>query len=379
MQRTARGEKKNAARQCSSLLSTTATRSLSSMLPPRAAAVGAAAAGGGTTRPPPPLPRLRDAPPLTLTLDRASASRGDTAAVTALASHPGATSVVVHAGRALVMEGGRSAARLGVDPAAVTRDSPLILLGRSPADGAPLFATVVDDPAAAAAAAGAGAERVAPRDAAPRLTRDDCAALAVGAALASWHEGARFDPATGSPTVPVAGGYARQVVSEGDGDASPPRRRRPRRVRPRLDPAVLVLATCGHHVLLGRKPDWPDARYSLLAGFVDAGESIEQAATRELEEEAGVVVDADSVTPTYWGSQPWPFSGSLMLAVGLEVGLGMDGAPPHAEPRDGELADVRWFDAATVAAATRDESDALQLPGPHALARSVLARWVATV
>ena len=352
------------------------------MLPPRAAAVGAAAAGGGAARPCPPLPRLRDAPPLTLTLDRTSAARGDAAVVTALASHPGATTVIVHAGRVLVVEGGQSAARLGVDPAAVTRDPPLILLGCSTADGAPLFATAVPDAdaaAAAAAAAGPGAEWVALRDAAPRLARDDCAALAVGAALASWHEGARFDPATGSPTVPVAGGYARQVVSDGD-DASPPptRRHRARRVRRRLDPAVLVLATCGSSVLLGRKPDWPDARYSLLAGFVDAGESIEQAAARELQEEAGVVA-ADDTSPTYWGSQPWPFSGSLMLAVGLEVETGRDGRPPHAKPLDGELADVRWFDADTVAAATRDDSETLQLPGPHALARSVLARWVASV
>ena len=113
---------------------------------------------------------------------------------------------------------------------------------------------------------------------------------------------------------------------------------------PRTDPVVIMLVTDGDRVLLGRQPTWPAGRYSALAGFVEPGESLEEAVAREVREEAGVEVGP----PEYVASQPWPFPSSLMLGFTVPWVSG--------EPRriDEELEDVRWFDRADVAAAVEE-------------------------
>ena len=126
-----------------------------------------------------------------------------------------------------------------------------------------------------------------------------------------------------------------------------------------------MLVTDSDRVLLGRQPTWPPGRYSALAGFVEPGESLEEAVAREVREEAGVEVGP----PEYVASQPWPFPSSLML--------GFTAPWISGEPRriDEELEDVRWFSRDDVAAALED-GRVLGVPPRFAIARRLLETWV---
>jgi NAD+ diphosphatase len=120
---------------------------------------------------------------------------------------------------------------------------------------------------------------------------------------------------------------------------------------------VIMLVTEGDRALLGRQPSWPPGRYSALAGFVEPGESLEEAVAREVLEEAGIEIRE----PRYVSSQPWPFPSSLMLGFRAEHASGEPSA------RDGELEDVRWF--------TSEELDGIDLPPPLAIARRLIDGW----
>ena len=132
---------------------------------------------------------------------------------------------------------------------------------------------------------------------------------------------------------------------------------------PRADPAVIMLVTDGDRALLGRQASWPEGRFSTLAGFVDPGESLEQAVVREVAEEVGVEVDQ----VTYFGNQPWPFPASLM------VGFFARARTTEIAVDDHEISDARWF--------TRDELRAgaetgrLVLPGGISISRSLVESW----
>jgi NAD+ diphosphatase len=129
---------------------------------------------------------------------------------------------------------------------------------------------------------------------------------------------------------------------------------------------VIMLVTDGDRVLLGRQPTWPPGRYSALAGFVEPGESLEEAVAREVREEAGVEVGR----PEYIASQPWPFPSSLMLGFTAPWVAG--------KPRriDDELDDVRWFERADVEAAVQERDGPLGVPPRFAIARRLLEHWV---
>jgi len=170
------------------------------------------------------------------------------------------------------------------------------------------------------------------RPLAPVLPADSASLLAYARALALWKTRHRFCGACGAPNLPARAGHVMRCSRDGCGAES----------FPRLDPAIIVLVTdpSGERALLGRQAAWAPGRYSTIAGFVEPGESLEDAVIREVAEETGVLVD-DVV---YESSQPWPFPSSLMLgfrAVARTEAITL---------RDGELEDARWFTRADIAA-----------------------------
>jgi NAD+ diphosphatase len=129
---------------------------------------------------------------------------------------------------------------------------------------------------------------------------------------------------------------------------------------PRTDPVVIMLVHDGDRAILGRQAHWPPGRYSALAGFVEPGESLEEAVAREVREETGARVDEIA----YRSSQPWPFPGSLMLGF---VARWTSGEPAIG---DGELEDVRWFTREEIASAS------VKLPPRQAIARRLIEDWL---
>jgi NAD+ diphosphatase len=194
------------------------------------------------------------------------------------------------------------------------------------------------------------------RAAAASLSQEDAGLAAHAAALVNWHRRHGHCSVCGTPTRTAEGGILRRCDHCGAEH------------HPRTDPVVIMLVTDGtHRVLLGRSPAWPPGRYSALAGFVEPGESLEEAVVREVREEAGVELGP----PAYVSSQPWPFPSSLMLGFIAHWRAG--------DPRTGddELEDVRWFDRAAIEAATNGRPAPLDLPPRFAIARRLLEHWVA--
>ena len=128
---------------------------------------------------------------------------------------------------------------------------------------------------------------------------------------------------------------------------------------PRVDPAIIVLVSDGDRALLGRQASWPAGRYSTIAGFVEPGESLEDAVAREVLEETGVVV----TEAHYHSSQPWPFPSSLML------GFMASAAPDSIAHSSAELEDARWFTREQIAA-----GEAV-LPPPTSISHRLIETW----
>ncbi len=305
------------------------------------------------------------APPLArAALDRDGDARADDAAHAHFDADPAARVIAVHRDTALlaeVIEGSVPSLqflRPGDVPAPVLR----AYLGRTVASsespdglppGTPIELRVVDADAAAALE-GEDARWSGLRAAAPVLGDRDAGLFTEALALANWHAGARFCPRCGSTTTVVQAGWARRCDREGN------------LLFPRTDPAVIVLVTDDDdRVLLGSNALWEQNRFSLLAGFVEPGESLEAAVVREVGEEAGLRVDRID----YGGSQPWPFPASLMLGFTARVA---DGTVPSTAAPDGvEILQLRWFTRAELAQAVGD----IALPGGSSIARWLLERW----
>ncbi|OBI06031.1 NADH pyrophosphatase [Mycobacterium sp. E2462] len=187
--------------------------------------------------------------------------------------------------------------------------------------------------------------------------------VSTAVALLNWHDRARFSAVDGSPTRPARAGWARVNPVTGQEEY------------PRIDPAVICLVhDGGDRAVLARQTVWPERMFSLLAGFVEAGESFEVCVAREIHEEIGLTVR----DVRYLGSQPWPFPRSLM--VGFHAV-----ADPTEEFafNDGEIAEAAWFtrDEVRAALAQGDWSSSsdskLLLPGSISIARVIIESWAA--
>ncbi len=182
------------------------------------------------------------------------------------------------------------------------------------------------------------------------LPLDEANLVAHARALGIWHASELFCGTCGAPSLPEAGGNSRRCANEVCA----------RQLFPRTNPAVIVLVTDGDRCLLGRQSSWPAERYSTIAGFVEPGESLEDAVRREVYEETNIRIAAVS----YHSSQPWPFPSSLML------GFIARASTTEIRLNDGELEDARWF--------TRDElhSDFPKLPFRISIARRLVDYWI---
>jgi NAD+ diphosphatase len=291
-----------------------------------------------------------------MALDRAPESRHDQSSIASLLAEP-ASRVLAAGSDGLLLDD-------TCEPVVLRRPietgtvysaglSQPILLGLE--DGAALFAVDLDalDPAARAGLE-QGARVVALRDAGAELSRSEAGLAAYLTALLNWHRRHRFCANCGAATIVAEAGYSRRCPACGAAHF------------PRTDPVVIMLVEHAGRLLLGRRAGWPGNRYSVLAGFVSPGESLEEAVTREVREESGIqAYDARFVT-----SQPWPFPSSLML--GFEARS--DGGEPRA--LDGELEDVQWFTLDDVRGAGAETRADLRLPPPISIARFLIDRWV---
>jgi NAD+ diphosphatase len=218
-----------------------------------------------------------------------------------------------------------------------------VYLGRT---NVPIFAAVFASPA------GFDGEWGNLRSIGAHLDERDAALCAEALAMANWHASHRFSPKTGQPTRAAKGGW---VLTDDSGTE----------IFPRTDMAIIVAVTdADERLLLGSNAQWESDRYSLLAGFVEPGESLEAAVAREVYEESGVRV-TDTI---YIGSQPWPFPASLMLGFMARVD---DRVESVLTPDGAEIIDLRWFSRAELFAARGE----IRLPGSASIARALIEEW----
>jgi len=290
-------------------------------------------------------------------VDRSTARRSDAGWLEAAWASADTRVVVVEDGQALIrFADGEAKAELSFVAPSHAPDGVRFLLGID-ADEVVYFGVAGPlprpDAEAGPADPGSGTRPISLRQAGPLLSDRDAGLMTEAVALANWHDTHTHCPRDGAVTEPVLAGHARRCVNDGSEHF------------PRLDPAVIMLVTDpDDRCLLARNAMWPQRRVSILAGFVEPGESAEQAVAREVQEETGIAVGG----ARYVGSQPWPMPHSLMLgfrarATGsLEITVDSD-----------EIAEARWF--------SRDElraciaSGEIRLPPPVSIAHRIIESW----
>ncbi|PJI94748.1 NAD(+) diphosphatase [Luteimicrobium subarcticum] len=310
-----------------------------------------------------------DALPLAGAIDRAAERRGEPGALADALADDATRVVLVHRGR---LAGDPTTGLVRV-PAADVRDAApapdeqpalrWVLLGVL--DGSQVLALVLPDDADATppglegiSESGRWADLVrgrpwsSLRDLAATVPADDAALAAASVALAAWHASHPRCGRCGEPTVVTQSGWVRRCLAEGVDHF------------PRTDPAVIMtVVDDDDRLLLGHNTAWAPDRWSTLAGYVEPGESVEQAVRREVHEEVGLTVGE----VVYRASQPWPFPASLMLgfrAAARDTVVRCDGV---------EVDDARWFTRPELLAAAR--SGQVRLPGRTSIARALVEEW----
>lgn len=273
-----------------------------------------------------------------------------------------------------------------------------IFLGLTTNDDTPVFAIDVADFFSAEGSKPMwleGTELVDLRKYGPNWKASEAGLLAYARGMIEWHSKNRFCGQCGMRQVSTDGGHCLKCSSESC-DAV---------VYPRLDPAVIMLIADGDYILLGRQSKWEPGRYSLLAGFVEIGETFEMAIAREVQEEAGITVDRSSIR--YVATQPWPFPSSLMVgfmarAEKNESSAYKDSSIPREQvvpidnsslstirdidslPKpvvdDNELEDAKWihkdFLRAVLSGKSPPPGVEFHVPGKYAIAHYLMDRWI---
>jgi NAD+ diphosphatase len=192
------------------------------------------------------------------------------------------------------------------------------------------------------------------RSVGPIIERSQGGLLAYARGLIYWHQRHRFCGVCGSPTESREAGHMRRCTNPACAAEH----------HPRTDPAVIMRIEHAGRVLLGRQKQWPPGMHSVLAGFVEPGESLEDTVRREVGEEAGIPI----TEVRYHSSQPWPFPASIMLgfsARALDDRLNVDGD---------ELETARWFTRAELLASPENET--FRLPRRDSIARRLVDDWL---
>lgn len=293
------------------------------------------------------------------TLERPNADRRDPEVLKRVLGSAGTRVLELRGGRALTCRvDGRL--RLVVRPPSIEdREREVLYLGRAQ-DGTAYVAVPTDteqDPAPRddgrrSGDTPTGKGWLSLREAGADLDEQDAAVFTSALALAHWHARHPHCPRCGARTVVEQGGWVRRCPEDGSEH------------HPRTDPAVIVAVTDGEdRLLLARGPHWPEKRMSLLAGFVEAGESLQAAVAREVAEEVGLEVD----DITYRGNQPWPFPASLMIgftARAHRTDLTLD---PE------EIVEAAWFTRGELNWAVR--SGEVRLPSRVSISRLLIEDW----
>ena len=280
------------------------------------------------------------------TVDRVTHRRSDAEWLDAAWSDPGSRVLVVEAGQALVRDDGDRMDLVFVAPGDAP-DGVRLLLGQD-ADGVVYFGVSAPLPAPPD-----GTRPAYLREAGTLLGDRDAGLLTHAVALANWHDTHTHCPVDGTPTVPDPGGHSTRCPVDGTEHF------------PRTDPAVIMLVTDpDDRCLLARNVAWPGRRVSILAGFVEPGESAEQAVAREVAEETHIKV----TNVRYVGSQPWPMPRSLMLGFRAEAPAGQ-----AIEVDREEIAEAYWFSRDELLAAI--EAREIALPPPVSIARQIIEQW----
>ena len=304
-------------------------------------------------------------------LDRAAEIRGDAAALAAAQADPQARAVLIWRGKPLLDEETGALIRLPLDhPVLAQGDDDLMLLGRE--GGAAIFACNLSawepvdlDGGTLGHFVDASVQRhpdlpggmgfAELRMNMPRLAPRDAELAATAKAILGWHDSHGFCSRCGSKSEIINAGWQRACRDCGAQHF------------PRTDPVVIMLITHGSSVLVGRSPGWPEGMYSLLAGFVEPGETLEAAVRREVLEEAGIPVGQVS----YLASQPWPFPASLMFGCRGEA-LARDITLDPVE-----LEDARWVSREEMATAFAGDHPVLLPARKGAIAQFLLRNWLA--
>lgn len=277
--------------------------------------------------------------------DRAAERRLDEAFQARALRDPETRFLVMHGLKPLVSEDEAGPHTLFLDAAALAAFRPEAPVFLGLLEQRPVYAVDLDG------AELAGGTYLELRAVAAGLPPGEAGLLAFARALAHWRLRHRFCGACGGPMTTTMAGHARHCEACGFDTF------------PRTDPAVICLVVNGEHCLLGRSRHFAPGMYSTLAGFVEAGESLEQTVARELKEEVGIEVTA----VRYRSSQPWPFPQSLMLGFRAEAPF----IPPVIDPS--EIEDARWFHKDEL---LDPERRLVRLPNPDSIARYLIEEWL---